>query len=157
MCDLKTVKLLSSDNELFEAPREILELSTILSRVLEFHHTDEPLPLDVDGRTLARVLEFCKHYIPPPNNARVDTNTLEMETRDYDFCASLNQAEIFEVILASTNLGIKPLLDVTCKTVASMIKGKSPEDIRKTFNIKNDFTPEEEDEVRKENEWCEER
>ena len=28
-----------------------------------------------------------------------------------------------------------------------MIKGKSPEEIRKTFNIKNDFTPAEEEQV----------
>ena len=49
------------------------------------------------------------------------------------------------------------LLDVTCKTVANMIKGKTPEEIRKTFNIKNDFTPSEEEQVRKENEWCEEK
>ena len=41
------------------------------------------------------------------------------------------------------------MLDVTCKTVANMIKGKTPEEIRKTFNIKNDFTPEEEETVRK--------
>jgi S-phase kinase-associated protein 1 len=38
-----------------------------------------------------------------------------------------------------------------------MIKNKSPEEIRATFNITNDFTPEEEEQVRKENEWCEER
>jgi len=35
------------------------------------------------------------------------------------------------------------LLDVTCKTVAGMIKGKTPEEIRRTFNIKNDFTSQE--------------
>jgi hypothetical protein len=29
-----------------------------------------------------------------------------------------------------------------------MIKGKTPEEIRKTFNIVNDFTPEEEAQVR---------
>lgn len=44
-------------------------------------------------------------------------------------------------------MDIKGLLDVTCKTVANMIKGKTPEEIRKTFNIKNDFTEEEEAQV----------
>jgi len=43
------------------------------------------------------------------------------------------------------------------KAVANIVKGKTPEEIRRTFNIKNDFTPEEEERVRKENEWCEER
>lgn len=57
---------------------------------------------------------------------------------------------------AANYLDIKPLLDIGCKTVANMIKGKSPEEIRKTFNIQNDFTPEEEDQIRRENEWAEE-
>ena len=42
---------------------------------------------------------------------------------------------------------MKGLLDVTCKTVANFIKGKTPEEIRKTFNIKNDFTTSEEEQV----------
>ena len=54
-------------------------------------------------------------------------------------------------------MDIKALLDVGCTTVANMIKGKSPEEIRKTFNIQNDFTPEEEDQIRRENEWAEDR
>lgn len=32
-----------------------------------------------------------------------------------------------------------------------MIKGKTAEEIRKTFNITNDFTPEEEAQIKKEN------
>lgn len=55
---------------------------------------------------------------------------------------------------AANYLNIKSLLDLTCQTVADMIKGKTPEEIRKTFNIKNDFTPEEEEEVRRENAWA---
>ncbi|KAF3669860.1 E3 ubiquitin ligase complex SCF subunit sconC [Capsicum annuum] len=51
-------------------------------------------------------------------------------------------------------LNIKSLLDLTCQTVADMIKGKTPEEICKTFNIKNDFTPEEEEEARRENTWA---
>ena len=36
---------------------------------------------------------------------------------------------------------------------ANMIKGKTPEEIRRTFNIENDFSPEEEEQIRKENVW----
>ncbi|PKI49138.1 hypothetical protein CRG98_030484 [Punica granatum] len=47
---------------------------------------------------------------------------------------------------AANYLNIKGLLDLTCQTVVDMIKGKTPEEIRKAFNIKNNFTPEEEEE-----------
>ena len=57
---------------------------------------------------------------------------------------------------AANYMDIKPLLDLACAKVASMIKGKTPEEIRKRFNIKNDFTPEEEEAVRAENKWAEE-
>lgn len=46
-------------------------------------------------------------------------------------------------------------MDLTCAKVASLIKNKTPEQIREQFNIENDFTPEEEARVREENKWCE--
>lgn len=58
------------------------------------------------------------------------------------------QEVLFKLIQAANYLAIQPLLDLTCAHVAFMIKGKTPEEIRKHFNIKNDFTPEEEDAVK---------
>jgi hypothetical protein len=178
--------------------------------------------------TLSRfkvAVDFQKHLdlLPP---SRATPGEQQTDTPDVDFFASVSQAELFEDILAANVLDFKPFLDATCKKVADMIKGKSPEEvcpaeqkipknilllflsfsassflspcrllpmlpllllllflppfslptapsllffpsiclygiyfcqIRKTFNIKNEFTPEEEERVRKENEWCEER
>ncbi|MBA0833657.1 hypothetical protein Goarm_006085 [Gossypium armourianum] len=55
---------------------------------------------------------------------------------------------------AANCLKIESLLDLTCQTVANMIKGKRPEEIRTTFNIKNDYTIEAEEAVRRENKWA---
>lgn len=60
----------------------------------------------------------------------------------------------FFLVQAANYLNIKGLLDLTCQTVADMIKGKTPEQIREKFNIKNDFTPEEEEEIKRENQWA---
>jgi len=50
---------------------------------------------------------------------------------DQTFC-KVDQPTLFELILAANYLDIKPLLDLCCKTVAMMIKGKTPEEIRQT-------------------------
>ena len=56
--------------------------------------------------------------------------------------------------MAANYLDIKGLQGLTCRAVVDMIQGKSPEEIRKTFNIKNDLTKEEEEAIRSENSWA---
>jgi S-phase kinase-associated protein 1 len=51
---------------------------------------------------------------------------------------------------------IPHLLDSCCKAIANHMKGLSVEDLRAKFNIKNDFTPEEEERVRRETSWIDE-
>ena len=60
---------------------------------------------------------------------------------------AVNQEMLFELIQVANYLDIPSLLDLACAKVAAMIKGKTPEEIRTTFNIVNDFTPEEEAEL----------
>ncbi|CAJ0748538.1 22268_t:CDS:2, partial [Entrophospora sp. SA101] len=106
------------------------------------------------------VLDWCEHHVndPQPTNEDDDSRKRNTEIDDWDQrFLNVDQDMLFEIILAANYLDIKPLLDIGCKTVANMIKGKSPEEIRATFNIENDFTPEEEEQIRKENEWAEDR
>ena len=64
--------------------------------------------------------------------------------------------ELQELISAANYLDIRPLLEVTWATVAAMMKGKSVEEYRKLFNIENNFTPEEEEQIKEENRWIDE-
>jgi len=160
----KKVKLSSNDDQHFEVDIEIAQMSITLKNMLEdIAESDAPIPLpNVTGKILKKVIEYCEYHRQHPSaesgatrdeRARIDE---PIAPWDAEFC-KVELSTLFELILAANYLDIKPLLDLTCKTVANMIKGKTPEEIRKTFNIKNDFTPEEEEQVRKENEWCEDR
>ncbi|URE46902.1 Skp1 family, tetramerization domain [Musa troglodytarum] len=116
-----------------------------------------PLP-NVTSKILAKVVEYCKKHVDAAarSSSSDDAPSVteeDLKTWDADF-VKVDQATLFDLILAANYLNIKGLLDLTCQTVADMIKGKTPEEIRKTFNIKNDFTPEEEEEVRRENQWA---
>ncbi|CAI0646472.1 E3 ubiquitin ligase complex SCF subunit scon-3 [Colletotrichum fructicola] len=157
----------SNDSITLPVDRVVAERSMLIKNMLEDVGDDaisqeNPIPIpNVNEAVLRKVIEWCEHHRnDPPVNADEENDarkkTTEIEEWDQKFM-QVDQEMLFEIILASNYLDIKPLLDVGCKTVANMIKGKSPEEIRKTFNITNDFTPEEEEQIRRENEWAEDR
>ena len=111
-----------------------------------------PLP-NVAKTILQKVITYCEYHANPKDKDGKDKSEDDKKNFDLDY-VKVDQATLFELILAANYLDIKELLDLCCQTVANMIKGKTPAEIRKTFNIKNDFTAEEEDEVRKENQWA---
>ena len=101
--------------------------------------------LQVSENVLKKVLERCSQHKNDPapthgDNVDLRKKTTDIEEWDQKFM-QVNQEMLFEIILAANYMDIKALLGVGCKTVANMIKSKSPEEIRKTFNIQNDFTP----------------
>ncbi|KAL3643058.1 SKP1-like protein 1A [Castilleja foliolosa] len=114
---------------------------------------------NVTGVTLAKVLEYCKRHVDAsasktddkPSSTAVSDE--ELKTFDTDF-VNIHHSMLFDLVLAANYLNIKSLLDLGFQTVADMIKDKSPEEVRELFNIKNDFTPEEEKQVREENGWA---
>jgi S-phase kinase-associated protein 1 len=111
-----------------------------------------PIP-NITGQILAKVIEYCKKHAEVASSEEGKPNEDDLKAWDKDFI-NVDQATLFELILAANYLNIRNLLDLTCQAVADNIKDKTPEEIRKIFNIKNDFTPEEEEEVRRENSWA---
>ena len=152
-------------------------IKNLMDDLGDFGNTPIPIP-NVNDPVLRKVIEWCeKHRGDSVQSAEEESDsrkkTTDIDEWDQKFM-QVDQEMLFEIILvgpcsqptlarkltrtqAANYLDIKALLDVGCKTVANMIKGKSPEEIRKTFNITNDFTPEEEEQIRRENEWAEDR
>jgi len=143
--------------------KAVAERSILIKNMLEdVGEIDQAIPIpNVNENVLKKVIEWCEHHRtdpPPPADDDSDSRKKSSDIEEWDQkFMQVDQEMLFEIILAANYLDIKPLLDVGCKTVANMIKGKSPEEIRKTFNIQNDFTPEEEEQIRRENEWAEDR
>ena len=153
---MPSIKLQSSDGEIFPVDVEIAKQSVTIKTMLDLGMDEEdeelvPLP-NVNAAILKKVIQWATYHkddLPLPENKEKRTD--DISSWDADFL-KVDQGTLIELILAANYLDIKGLLDFTCKTVADMIKGKTPEEIRKTFNIKNVFTPSEEEQVRKENE-----
>ncbi|KAK9165096.1 hypothetical protein Scep_000287 [Stephania cephalantha] len=149
----KKITLMSCDKEAFDVDEAVALESLTIKHMIEDTNPDSAIPVpNVTGKILAKVIEYCKKHVESPKS---DDRALEEDLKNWDAeFVKVDQATLFDLILAANYLNIKSLLDLTCQTVADMIKGKTPEEIRKTFNIKNDFTPEEEEEVRRENQWA---
>ena len=93
-------------------------------------------------------MEYCEKHRndnPPEIEKPLKTSNLYELVDEYDakFIDLENLEELREIILAANYLFIPSLLDLSCVKIASLLKEKSPEQIRKIFNITNDFTPEE--------------
>jgi S-phase kinase-associated protein 1 len=149
------LKLQSSDGEIFSVETQIAKQSNTIRTMLEElgmgDDDEEAIPLpNVNAAILKKVIAWCTQHKddtpPPEDDENREKSTDDISTWDMEFL-KVDQGTLFELILAANYLDIKGLLDVTCKTVANMIKGKTADEIRKTFNIKNDFTPAEEEQV----------
>jgi S-phase kinase-associated protein 1 len=154
LAENQSVKLKSKQEEIFEVEQAVACRSVTVKNMVDDTGLDTPVPLPmVDSKILIKVIEYCKYHHNADNTSLPED---EKNSWDKDF-VKVDDETLFNLILAANYLDIKSLLDLTCKTVADEIKGKTPEEIRTRFNIKNDFTPEEEEEVKRENAWCEER
>ena len=155
------VNLVPEEGEPIEVEEEIATMSVLVKSMIDDSGTDEDIPLpNVKKATLEKVISFCEHHKEEPlqdiEKPLKTNNIKDVVSPWYGEFVDIKIEELYEIILAANYLDIKPLLEVTWAAVAAMMKGKSIEEIRELFNIENDFTPEEEEQIREENKWAEE-
>eukprot|EP00301_Raphidiophrys_heterophryoidea_P017858 c2861_g1_i1.p1 GENE.c2861_g1_i1~~c2861_g1_i1.p1 ORF type:complete len:170 (-),score=31.84 c2861_g1_i1:99-563(-) len=146
-----TVTLMSADGTEFKVKREHAQLLQTVNAALEDAQAEDVVPIsNVKADILKKVLDYCEFVLTESKSKTED----ERRKWEEDYLA-LDHPTLFQLILAANFLNCQKLLDLTCKNVADQIRGKSAEQIRQHFNLKNDFTPDEEEAVHKENQWCE--
>jgi S-phase kinase-associated protein 1 len=157
----QTIVLKSNDGALFKVPRSCAALAVLWKTCLEGDAECSEVPVSLESEVLAKVVEFITYHVNNPckdieRPLKSAVMTEVVSAWDAQFI-DVEQEMLFKIILAANSIDLKSLLDLSCSKVASMIKGKSAEEIRKTFNIQNDFSPQEEEAVRRENAWAEDQ
>jgi S-phase kinase-associated protein 1 len=159
MDNSKIITLVSSDGDKYQISEKAARRSQLIKGIIDDYPDDPEVPLhNVKSHILQKIIAYLEYYKdtePKEIEKPLPSNNFNecVEAWDYQFI-DLELDLIFEIILAANYMDIKPLMELASSKVASIIKGKSPEEIRKTFNIQNDFTPEEEAQIREENQWC---
>jgi S-phase kinase-associated protein 1 len=155
------ITLRSSDGKEFEIEEDVAVQSQTIRHMVEDNCADNGIPLpNVDSKILSKVIEYCKHHVPEAAakggkdeeagaSSAASDNSKGEEVKAWDArFVEVDPATLFNLVMAADYLNIKGLLDLTCQTIADMIRGQTLEQIRQTFNIM-----EGEEEIRRENVW----
>ncbi|GMJ02827.1 SKP1-like 14 [Hibiscus trionum] len=145
----KKIILLAADEQEFEVEEAVVMEIGVVKTYFEDNpdSCDEPIPLpNVKSEYLLKVIEYCKWHL--------DQEDEEAKEFDRELFNTLDNEGMLQMLLAANYLDVKDLLEMLTQAVADRIANKSVEYVRRFFGIENDYTPEEEAELRKQNEWA---
>ena len=141
------VNLVSSESYMIPIDIKAAKKSNFINCFLN-DFPNEDIKFDkINYSTLKKVAEYLEHYKdselkeiqPLPKKDFKDC----IDMWDYEYI-NLSSENIFEIMLAANFMDIKPLLELTCAKIASVIKGKSPKEIQDLLNIESDCIDDEE-------------
>jgi S-phase kinase-associated protein 1 len=153
----ETCTLVSNDGGKFTLTENERKLSKFLTTMLE-DCDDTEIPLEVDTDVLTKIVEYMKYHgefeVPEIDKSSPDKLDKKVPEWDFEYINSLDVKDLKKLMVCvSTDcLHIPGIFDLCLAKVDDMITGKSPEEIREMFNIKNDWGPGEEESARKEQE-----
>jgi len=131
--------------------RSACQLSVLFQGILEDPDCHE-IHLNVQGITpkfLNEVLRWMEYHetvpVVVPKQPLSSTNLADLLPEwDAKFADRDSMDDVFEIMVHANYLQVTPLVHIMCAQVASKLKGRTPDEIMKTFNIERKPTPEEE-------------
>jgi S-phase kinase-associated protein 1 len=144
------VHLMTCDRHTHEVDEVVWGECTTLKNLLEdIDEHDQVLPLpNVASTDLTRIIDFYKE------RASVDQDSQSIKVWEIEYVTQFTPTEMCGLMLAANYLAAEKCLAALARGVAASIQGKRPEEIRVLLNITNDFTPEEEEAIKKETAWA---
>ena len=141
-----TIKLKSSDGQIFEAPDNGCMKSNYIKKLIEGGKTDINLK-EIKGEILGIIVEYLTYYSDkefPTLPEILKTNDLKSEINEWDFSFidAISYENTFHLINAGAELEIDHLYNLACLKIAAFMKGKSPEEVNEEFTIECQLTPE---------------
>jgi S-phase kinase-associated protein 1 len=146
--------LISKENHKFIVFEEVVNISTLLKESICDSEEKEIKLSMVSSRELGKIIEFMVYYsvnhMKPIVKPIRSTVMKEITEEWYANFIDIPSSEIFELTLASNFMDIQPLLDLCCAKIASIMKEKTPDEIRDIFDIQVPLTNENIEKHR----WC---
>jgi S-phase kinase-associated protein 1 len=127
-------------------PLDVAKISITIRNMLEDlgetlgEDEDNIIPVPgVKGTILNKIYYFCNYIHTNPQELDALTAWLDDKTYTiplpewYNEFLNIDQTTLFEVILGANFLDIQPLLNMTCKYIANIIRNKTPDELRILF------------------------
>ncbi|KAK7270181.1 hypothetical protein RIF29_23139 [Crotalaria pallida] len=163
---MKKITLQTLQGDLFEVDEAFVNECKKIKHLIDGGYTKKvAFSLKIKSETLSKVIQYVnKHAEVGVTASKADKKNLkawdaEFMKVDMDSLYDLITSQVASCDLewlrrkescrAASDLGHESLLNLACQTVAEKIKGNDYHMLREMFNIKNDFTPEEEEENQK--------
>jgi len=147
-----TLILVSSDDvngEKFEIDRDSAMMCNLVKSIIEGDSEAKTIEIKkVSTEILKLIVDYLKHHKGKiPADIAKPIRSVKMEKIvedewDAKFINSQTKRNIFQIILGANYMDIKSLLHLGCAKIATMIKGKSPEEIKKILSEEEEMKDE---------------
>lgn len=143
------IKIETSDGEIHQVSMEIIKKYPCITDMLECtENNDSPVPLSrFTSNDLNFLLEYTEKLITEEKtigNKEKDKLTMKFNTS----VANLPKGDIDRLITMADFLGYQRMVNRLCDGIVHSCKNLSPAQIREKYNLKNDLSKEEEDEIK---------